>query len=92
MSYLDLTDPFNQDYSKSNIIAGQHTNNPLFNVLQAYSYFDTELKDGLGVSKIASMILDLLKDDGKLTSSREEEAFYFLVYFMVKLKWREAFC
>lgn len=65
ISYLDLTDKFNEDYSKSKIIPGEHSNNPLFNVLQAYSYFDTDIQDGPGVSIIASMILDLLKTDGK---------------------------
>lgn len=59
-------------------------NNKLFNVLKAYSTYDTDVKYCQGMNFIVFLFLKNLDDN-------EERAFWLLVAMMNKLKWRKLY-
>ena len=59
-------------------------NNSLFNVLRAYSIYDSEVKYCQGMNFIVFLFLENLEGD-------EERAFWLLVGMMKHLKWRKLY-
>ena len=86
---LERTDCHNPLLMKDNCVTGQ---NPLFNVLQAYAYFDPEVVYCQGMNFVVSWILKFLqfKQDDQVMQN-EVDAFFLLVHLMVKHQWRDVY-